>query len=242
MDGNLDARAKLIGALGAILIISSTPPGELWPFCAYFILIFIGWLLARVPAMTLISRLAAGSLFLILAAILLLVSEAGAATAASVLLKGLAALAILTLLTETTPIASILWAMRKLGAPRAVTLISAMMLRFVWMLFEEFARMSRARASRCGGALAGELLFRAHGSQAGLLLVRSWERAERIYNGMLARGFTGEMPETHAGQFDMPAWVFTGSVLLLFGAARYFLANGTRVVLSASIAMSWFTA
>ncbi len=98
--------------------------------------------------------------------------------------------------------------------------------------------MSRARASRCGGTLAGELLFRAHGAQAGLLLVRSWERADRIYNGMLARGFTGEMPETHAGHFDGTAGVFTAGVLLLFAAARYFLASGTSVVLSASIAIS----
>ena len=42
MDGNLDARAKLIAAFGAILIVSSTPPGQLWPFSAYFILIFCG--------------------------------------------------------------------------------------------------------------------------------------------------------------------------------------------------------
>ena len=238
MAGKLDARAKLIAAFGAILIVSSTPPGDLWPFAAYLILICCGWMMARIPAMTLVSRLAAGSLFLVVAAVLLLLSEAGAAVAASVLFKGLSALAIVTLLTETTPIASILWAMRKLGAPRAITLISAIMLRFVWMLFEEFGRMSRARASRCGGTLAGELLFRAHGAQAGLLLVRSWERADRIYNGMLARGFTGEMPETHAGHFGWKAWVFTAGGLLLFVAARYFLANGTSVVLSASMLMS----
>ena len=46
------------------------------------------------------------------------------------------------------------------------------------------------------------------------------------------------MPETHAGHFDRTAWVFTTGVLLLFGVARYFLASGTNVVLSASIVIS----
>ena len=237
-EATLDPRTKLVVAVAAILIVSSTPPGVLAPFPWYFLVIGAAWALSRVQPSVVLGRLAAGSLFLLMAAGLLLLSDAGWQSALSVLLKGYAALIVLTLLTATTDITSLLWAMGKLGAPRVLTLLSAMMLRFVWMLFEEFGRMSRARASRCGRPLAGELLFRAHGSQAALLLVRSWERADRIYNGMLARGFTGEMPQTRSYSFSRFDGVAMTAILGTFAAFRYFFSRGIMVILSASIVTS----
>lgn len=158
--------------------------------------------------------------FVAMAAALLFLT-AGWERGLTVVLKGAAALALLATLTLTTPVAELVWAIRKLGAPKSVNLIASMMLRYLEMLAEEFARMSRARAARCGGPLAGVALFQVHGNQAGLLLVRSWERAERIHGAMLSRGFTGEMPETKSHRFGLAEWVVLLGIPLLFLALRW---------------------
>ena len=59
-------------------------------------------------------------------------------------------------------------------------------------LTDEGGRVARARQLRsCGQQGLG---LRHFGPLVGHLLLRTWERAERIHLAMLARGFTGEIP------------------------------------------------
>jgi cobalt/nickel transport system permease protein len=61
--------------------------------------------------------------------------------------------------------------------------------RYLTVLGEEAARMTAAREQRaCGRPLA----LAGFGALAGQLLLRSFDRAERIYRAMRARGFDGE--------------------------------------------------
>jgi cobalt/nickel transport system permease protein len=134
-------------------------------------------------------------------------------------------LAILAILVETTATTSLIGAIRKLGAPHSVNLVASLMLRYIAMLNEEFGRMSRARLARAGGPLSGVALFEVHGNQVGLLLIRSWERAERIHRAMLSRGFDGTMPDLNESRFaardaiaaTAVAGAFTGVRLALGG-------------------------
>ncbi len=67
--------------------------------------------------------------------------------------------------------------------------------------------MTRARRSRSAqapqGRSGGSLVWRAKvtGSMVGSLFIRSYERSERIYAAMLARGFTGRF---HAAEMARP--------------------------------------
>jgi cobalt/nickel transport system permease protein len=220
MAGKLDARAKLAAAVLAVAAVSTSPPGAWRTAAAHFVLALTLSLVARASPRKLAGRLLLGVPFVLMAAALLFLT-AGWERGLTVVLKGSAALVVLATLTLTTEVSELIWAIRKLGAPRSVNLIASMMLRYIDMLAEEFARMSRARAARSGGPLAGVALFEVHGNQAGLLLVRSWERAERIHNAMLSRGFTGEMPETKGHRFGPAAWAVTLAVPLAFAAVRW---------------------
>lgn len=222
MAGKLDARAKLVAMLFAVVAVSSTSPGSWFAFGAYALCIIVLWVLCGAHFRAVAGRVTAGLPFVILAALLMWIAS-GWAHALTILLKGLIALTILSILIVTTEVSSLIWAIRKIGAPRAVNMIAAMMLRYVAMLTEEFGRMSRARASRAGSPLAGIALFQVHGNQTGLLLVRSWERAERIHNAMLSRGFTGTMPEIRKGHFGGREIIFTAAVIASFSLARLFL-------------------
>jgi len=217
-----DPRALLICALASVLIVSSTGPGRLTPFAAYVPLAIAGSLSVGASFDAVRRRVVLGLPFVAVTAAVLALG-AGWRLAVSVGLKGATSLVILSALAASTALPDLLWAMRRLGAPRAVSLVTAMMARYVDMLWEEFARMSRARLSRSGAPLSGVLLFQAHGAQIGMLLVRSWERAERIHNAMLSRGFTGMMPETVQRQFGGRDLAIAAAWIASFLTARLFL-------------------
>jgi cobalt/nickel transport system permease protein len=99
------------------------------------------------------------------------------------------------LLTATTPIRDLLWAMAALRLPRLLVSTIGFMIRYLFVLADEAARMLQARASRAV-RLPGRrpsLGWRGWtaGSMVGTLFLRSLERSERVYSAMLSRGYDG---------------------------------------------------
>jgi cobalt/nickel transport system permease protein len=97
--------------------------------------------------------------------------------------------------------------------PRLIVGIFGLMWRYLFVLVDEVLRLWRARAARSsdpgrpGARLGGTLAWRARvtGGMAGNLLMRSFDRGERIYAAMAARGYDGEvrafpLPLIPAGQ------------------------------------------
>lgn len=223
----LDPRAKVVALILAVLIVSATPPDALWRFIPYYAAIATLILLSSLPQRMYFTRCAIASPFILLTSALPFISMLlGDAIAldnairlgAAVALKAYAAILLLTLLTATTGLYKLLWAFRKLGAPESVNLIAAMMSRYIAMLVDEYARMARARASRCARPMAGDVHFAVHGSQIAMLFIRSWERADRIHSAMLSRGFTGSMPVLDDYVFTGRDLTFTTATVALFAA------------------------
>lgn len=216
----LDPRAAFLAAAGSVVLISSTEPAHLRPFAAYVPLTLA--IASRVPWRQLSARILLGLPFIVIAAMVFALG-AGWERGVSVGLKGVCALALAGTLSLSTPIPQLLWALRRLGAPSAVNLISGLMLRYIDMLQEELGRMERARLSRCGAPVAGWWLFQSHGAIVGALLVRSWERADRIHAAMVSRGFSGVMPETRHHHWRLIDSGALAAILLSFAAARFLL-------------------
>ena len=64
------------------------------------------------------------------------------------------------------------------------------MYRYIFVLVDEILRMKQARDSRnFGGNRLWQL--RTIGNMIGTLFIRSYERGERVYAAMLARGYVG---------------------------------------------------
>jgi cobalt/nickel transport system permease protein len=102
------------------------------------------------------------------------------------------------LLTATTRMPDLLVAMRALKLPRLLIATVSLMWRYLFVLADETMRMLRARTSRSAaldGRGGGSLFWRASvtGAMAGTLFLRGYERSERIYNAMLARGYDGSV-------------------------------------------------
>jgi len=129
---------------------------------------------------------------------LLSVSGAGLERFVSIALKSWLSVQMAILLTATTTLPDLLVAMRALRLPRLLVAILGLMWRYLAVLGDEAMRMIRAREARSGswGARSGGTLsWRAGvtGAMAGSLFLRGYERSERIYNAMLARGYDGSI-------------------------------------------------
>jgi cobalt/nickel transport system permease protein len=107
------------------------------------------------------------------------------------------------LLAFTTPFHDLVDGLRALRLPRILVAIVSFMYRYMAVLGDESARMSRARDARSAGEGAGtggSIRWRATvtGRMVGSLFLRAYERSERIYAAMQARGFEGEFLNLHA--------------------------------------------
>jgi cobalt/nickel transport system permease protein len=229
---SLDPRARLMIVLFATVLVASTPRGELRPFALFFPLILGGIVLLRpkVSWRYLLARCVACSPFILMASVLLLFQydltpdgrPEGAGPAATVACKGYSAALLLAFLTESTPLGEILWAMRKLGSPETLNLILSLMYRYTALLEEEWVRLERARDSRTVRPLGWTRLTGVYGRQVGTLLVRSWERAERVHAAMLARGFHGAWPMWRDPKFRWSDGASIAGAVGAFGFARFF--------------------
>lgn len=219
----LDPRARILTVVAATVIIASTPPAVLSPFAFYLPLAIFLILTSRASGLYLTWRCLAASPFILLAAGLLAVQAgltsdgrpAGVEAALSVAFKGYMAALLLAFLTATTELSELLWAMRQMKAPESLNLILGMMYRYTSLLSEEYARLERARDSRTVRPL-GRHRFSIYGRQLGALIIRSWDRAERVHAAMVSRGFHGAWPSRVAHRFRWMDAVFVSMITLLF--------------------------
>ena len=135
--------------------------------------------------------------------LILTVSGEGLRQFATIALKSWVSVQAALLLAFTTPFHDLVDGLRQLRLPRIMVAIISFMYRYLAVLSEEATRMGRARASRSAsltGRGGGSIAWRARvsGAMVGSLFLRSYERSERIYAAMQARGFEGTFRHLHA--------------------------------------------
>jgi cobalt/nickel transport system permease protein len=97
------------------------------------------------------------------------------------------------LLAATTETPDILKGFSRLKVPGVITAIASFMIRYLEVIAGELGRMRIAMTAR-GYDPRWLWQSRPIAASAGTLFVRSYERGERIYEAMLSRGYTGDMP------------------------------------------------
>ena len=221
----LDPRTKLLLFFSAVVIVASEPVGEIAPYPYYYAAVAVLAFASRVPMARLAKRCLAAAPFLLMASILPWTSAAlGGPTGdvdpsrfgASVLLRGFAAILLLVLLTSTSAFHRLLWGLRKLRVPEALSQIVTLMYRQLFILLDEWRRAGQARECRSAGRLNLPRTS-VYGKQLGVIFLRSWDRADRVHAAMLVRGFDGRLPLSEAGNrttADFVALILTVAVFL----------------------------
>jgi cobalt/nickel transport system permease protein len=192
----LPARLKIVATL-AVILTALWVPVEYWPVHGCLAcLIFSAQSLSGIPLAYLGHRLLLFVPFVILMSIGLPLSDASPASwqwLAGVLVRSTLSFMAGLWLVNVTPFDQLLVGFRRLGLPLILIAILAFMYRYIFVVFDEFARMREARLARSFGrrrfwrewALSAQLL--------GMLLIRALDRAERVYGAMCARGWDGRV-------------------------------------------------
>ncbi len=123
-------------------------------------------------------------------------------------------------LIAVTGFSSLCGALQRLGAPKIFVVQLMLMHRYLFVLLDEASRMVRAKSLRtfetgCGG-------LRIYGAFTGSLLLRTIERAERIYSAMQCRGFDGDIKRSLPAKFGRLDMLFLCGWSLLFVLLRAF--------------------
>jgi cobalt/nickel transport system permease protein len=96
-----------------------------------------------------------------------------------------------TLLVSTAGSVRLFSAMQNIGVPTGLTTGTCFLYRYMSVVADELSRMKRARDSRRAGNPSWLEDLRSLGALVGVLFIRSYERAERVYVAMCSRGFDG---------------------------------------------------
>ena len=131
----------------------------------------------------------------------------------SIVLRSLLAAAAAVVLVAVTGFPAICGALERMGMPRSLAVQLLFLYRYLAVLGEEAVRMTVAREQRGGGH---PLSIRLYGTLVGRLLLRTWDRAERIYLAMCARGFTGDFRSGQASRLGGPDIAYMAGWCVLF--------------------------
>lgn len=112
-------------------------------------------------------------------------------TFTTILLRALFSMQVLLILILSQGFINICNALGKLGVPKVLTVQLFFLYRYLWVLIDETLIMKRSVESRGYGKKAYKIGFWT--KFVGSLFLRTYERAKRIHNAMLSRGFTGEI-------------------------------------------------
>ena len=152
--------------------------------------------------------------------LVLIPTDFGLIKFASILVRSWLSVQVAILLVATTRFPDMIHAFEHLHVPKSLTTIVAFLYRYLFVLTDEVMRLLRARDARSAASPAGRsgrsVVWRAKvtGNMAGQLFLRSYERSDRIYNAMLARGYTGQLRTLNPHVMKSSDWMF-GAVFVI---------------------------
>ncbi|MCP8309687.1 MAG: cobalt ECF transporter T component CbiQ [archaeon] len=122
------------------------------------------------------------------------VYQEGISFAILIFTRCMAAVAVLNLLILVTPITALLDSLGWFKIPSVIIDTMMLMFRYISIISEESARMYKAQQSRCGysNSLSYLKKLRNYGTLAGMLLIRSFDRAIKVGDAMVSRGYMGK--------------------------------------------------
>lgn len=236
-----DARVKLVLTLAFIITMALLPVGA-WPVYALAWFSVLAVIILSGLGVRFVLGKAALALPFVMAALPLLfrapgpallsfqigpwviaVQQAGLERFLSIALKSWISVQAAILLATSTPFPELLVAMRAIRLPRLLVAVFSLMWRYLFIFVDEVLRMTRARQARSGQSdrpdlkTGGSVVWRARvtGNMAGSLFIRAFERSDRIYAAMLARGYDGEVRSAPLSPLSKASWLALAAGLLI---------------------------
>ncbi len=234
----LDARTKIITTLFFIIIVMSFPKHDISALTPFFLYPFALLAAGQIPFRHIFRKILVAAPFaLVIGMFNPLLDRQTAITIGDCSISGgwlsftsiilrffLTVSAALTLIA-CTGMHQLGAGLERMGVPRVFVVQLLFLYRYLFVIAAEGSRMMRSLELRSAGQ--NSLRVRVYGSLVGHLLLRSMDRAERVYRAMAVRGFDGQLRVLRQTSLRWNDWAFIGGWTAFMIAARLWnLADG----------------
>ena len=185
----IDAKKKIICLAVFLLVIIFTPIEYFFLFLLYGLAVSVLFYLSRLPIRLFFSKFTELLPFIILIAAPLLFKKSGYELFLNCIVKAILASALLLIVSSTTKFTALLEALKKLKLAKLFIDLLAFMYRYSFLLEDQFLRTKRAYASRCVNQKENFKNVKILSNMLGAIFIRTYERAEKVYLAMCARGY-----------------------------------------------------
>lgn len=233
---DLNPKTKFITIISVVILIVSTPANAYLAFSLYALLLLTLILVSRIPIVIFLKKALIVAPFVLVALIsvpfmhdgpgtsyslgigVVTLSDSGMLIAFNVFAKSILSVIFLTLLISTTRFSDLIAGLRELSAPAFLTDTLLFMYHYLFILVDETERVLRAGEARLFG---NRWIWHVPviGYMVGSIFVRSFERGERIFQAMKARGYDNELvirttDPIRAGDLIFFTFVLVGAALI----------------------------
>ena len=151
----------------------------------------------------------------------------GVVLAAQITLKSNAILFAFIALVATMSFATLGHALFRLRVPQKIVHLLLMTYRYIFVIEQEYLRLIRAAKIRGFRAGTNTNTYRTYSYVIGMLFVRAVERADRVYQAMLCRGFRGKFYSLQQFHIGPTSWIFAIIMTtIIFGLVFVEILNG----------------
>lgn len=188
-----DSRLKIIISFVFILFIVSANPTAYLSFVLYGLILLILLAVSRIPFLFIFKKTLVVIPFVVLIAVFIpfMKGQDGIILFRGIVLRSYLSILCMTLLISSTKFTRLLKGLEQLKIPKIFIMIMSFMYRYLFLLVDETQRMQRAKESRSFKKTKHFRIVKILSNIIGVLFVRSYERAERVYLAMCSRGFNG---------------------------------------------------
>jgi cobalt/nickel transport system permease protein len=229
----LDPRVKVIATMLFLFTVISFPKYETAGLVPFFLFPVLLATIGEIPVRFILRKVLLVSPFAIMIGVLnpfldtatiAVISgipiSAGTVSFLSILLKFALTVSAALLLIATTSFPGVCHALRRLGLPSLFVSQLLFLYRYIFVLMEEAMRITRAREMRSVGSRGAGI--RVVARLIGTLFVRTVDRAERIYQAMLSRGFQGDIPSLKRARVGAADLAWLAAMVTFLAVFRFF--------------------
>lgn len=221
----LDPRGKLLVTLAYILLVLSFPATQVGPLLPLAVFPLALARAGGIPLRYLVTRVACVVPFVLLmglsniwfdrapvAMVAGVTVTAGVLSCLSLLVRVALTVSAVTALLATTGINPLARALASFGLPRVFVVQLLLLYRYLFVLFEQLAKLRGAVALRGAGR---PLTLRLAGVMLAQLLLRAMDRATRVHLAMRSRGFDGNIRLAQTLRWTRRDTAVTGACLAI---------------------------
>lgn len=154
----------------------------------------------------------------------LVVTREGVLYASRISIKSNAMMLMLIALVASTPIFTLGHAMYELGIPKRLVHLFFFTYRYIHVMHREYIRTANSMKIRGFVPKNSLHTYKTFAYMVGMLLVKSFDRAQRVHSAMVCRGFKGDLYSLRKFRFkkkDAVALVFMLTLMVLLGVLEW---------------------